>query len=333
MIQKILRVLQKDFKTSRRDFMAAYIIIAPILIAIAIAVFTPGLNDTTVNLAMLESDDASHIEYMEQFAKVELFESVADMEARVEKRDDIAALVPVGESYEIVVQGNEPEAVPGYTKVLEALYQLGATKEETTAELMSFGHTVPPLKTMFVNMMISMTVMLAGMLIAISIVEEKTENTINAVNVTPLTQTGFVIGKSLFGGLTALAGIVIGLFITGYGDINWIMIILVGLSSMILSLVVGFIQGLTSDDLMEAASNVKMLFLPIAGSIAGYELLADKWQWTMYWSPFYWSYKANLLILSKTADWPTVLLCTGMVIALSLVVYFLARPKIREGLS
>ncbi len=265
--------------------------IAPILIAIAITSFTPGLNDTTVNIAMLESDEAEHIEYMEQFAKVELFETVEDMEYRVSKRDDIAALVPEGDGYEIVIQGNEPEVVEGFTKMLQALYELGATKEETTAELMSFGHTVPPLKTMFVNMMISLTVMLAGMLIAISIVEEKTENTINAVNVSPISQTGFVVGKSLFGGLTALIGIIIGLIINGYADINWMMIILVGLSSMILSLVVGFIQGLTSEDLMEAAANVKMLFLPIAGSIAGYELLADKWQWTMYWSPFYWAYK------------------------------------------
>ncbi len=333
MIKKILRVLQKDFKTSRRDFMAMYIMIAPILISIAIAIFTPGLNDTTVNLAMLESDDAEHIEYMEQFAKVELFESADDMESRVQKRDDLAALIPAGDGYEIVLQGNEPEAVENFAVTLQALYELDATKEETTAQLMSFGHTVPPLKTMFVNMMISLTVMLSGMLIAISIVEEKSENTINAVNVTPLTQTGFVIGKSMFGGISSLIGIIAGLLITGYGDINWLMIILVGLSSMILSLVVGFIQGLTSEDLMEAAANVKMLFLPIAGSVAGYELLADKWQWTMYWSPFYWAYKANLLILSKTADWPTVLLCTGMVIALSLVVYFIARPKIREGLS
>ena len=333
MIKKILRVLQKDFKTSRRDFMAMYIMIAPILISIAIAIFTPGLNDTTVNLAMLESDDAEHIEYIEQFAKVELFESADDMESRVQKRDDLAALIPAGDGYEIVLQGNEPEAVENFAVTLQALYELDATKEETTAQLMSFGHTVPPLKTMFVNMMISLTVMLSGMLIAISIVEEKSENTINAVNVTPLTQTGFVIGKSMFGGISSLIGIIAGLLITGYGDINWLMIILVGLSSMILSLVVGFIQGLTSEDLMEAAANVKMLFLPIAGSVAGYELLADKWQWTMYWSPFYWAYKANLLILSKTADWPTVLLCTGMVIALSLVVYFIARPKIREGLS
>ena len=133
MLKKILRVLQKDFKTSRRDFMAVYIMIAPILIAIAIAIFTPGLNDTTVNLAMLESDDAEHIEYMEQFAKVELFESVGDMESRVEKRDDLAALIPVGDNYEILLQGNEPEAVETFAVTLEALYELDATKDRITS--------------------------------------------------------------------------------------------------------------------------------------------------------------------------------------------------------
>ena len=134
-------------------------------------------------------------------------------------------------------------------------------------------------------------------------------------------------------GIIAMVSIVIALLITGYYDINWGMIILVGFTSLLLTFIVGFIQGLASDDVIEAAANVKMIMLPVAGSIAGYELLADKWQWTMYWSPFYWSYKANLLVLSKTADWPTILLCAGMVLILSLAVYFISKPKIRAGLS
>ena len=102
---------------------------------------------------------------------------------------------------------------------------------------------------------------------------------------------------------------------------------------MVLSLIVGFVQGITSKDAMEAATNVKMIFLPVAGSIAVYEFLAPKWQWTVYWSPFYWSYKANQLILNNTADWQTILFCTAMVLILSLAVYFIAKPKIRAGLS
>jgi len=333
MIKKLFIIFKRDFLSARRDAMATYIMVIPLILAVGITLFAPGLNDTTVNLAMLKSDDIEHIEYMEQFSKVELFSSMDELERRVEKRDDIAAIAPTGHSYEIILQGNESEIVEEYAVLLNTLYELGATEEETTAQLISFGRTVPPLKTMLVNMLILMTIMLAGMLIAISIVEEKAENTINALNVTPISQTGFVIGKSLLGGVVAMLGIIGAVLITGFYDINWFMIVLVGLTSMILSLVVGFLQGISSEDIMEAAGSVKLMFLPIAGSIAVYELVADKWQWTMYWSPFYWAYKANTMILSKTADWGTVLLCTAMVIGLSLIVYLVSLPKLRKGLS
>jgi len=333
MIKKIFAIFKRDLLSSRRDFMATYIMVVPLILAVGITLFAPGLNDTTVKLAMLQSDDKEHIEYMEQFSKVELFSSMDELERRVEKRDDIVAIAPTGHSYEIILQGNESELVEEYAIQLNTLYELGATEEETTAQLISFGRTVPPLKTMLVVILISVTIMLAGMLIAMSIVEEKAENTINAINVTPISQTGLIIGKSLLGGTAALLGIIGAVLITGFYDINWLMIVLVGLTSMILSLVVGFLQGLSSADVMEAAGSVKLLFLPIAGSIAGYEFLADKWQWTLYWSPFYWAYKANIMILSKTADWGTVLLSTAMVIGLSLIVYLVSLPKLRKGLS
>jgi ABC-type multidrug transport system permease subunit len=333
MLNKLLVIFRKDFLTARRDAMATYIIVIPLILAVGISFFAPGLNDTTVKLAMLESDDTEHIEYMKQFAQVELFDSLDELERRVKKRDDIAAIAPNGHSYEIVLQGNESEMVEDYVLMLSAYYELGATKDETNAQLLSFGRTVPPLKTKLVNILVLLTIMLAGMLIAMSIVEEKAENTINAINVTPISQTAFVAGKSLFGSTAAMLGIIGAILITGFYDINWFMIIIVGLTSMILSLVIGFLQGLSSEDVMEAAGSVKLLFLPIAGSIAVYEFVADKWQWTMYWSPFYWAYKANTMILSKTADWGTVLLCTGMVVGLSLIVYLVSIPKIRKGLS
>lgn len=332
-MKNILKIFFRDLKTSRRDSMAMLIMVMPLIMAAGILLFIPGLNDTSVNLAMLEDDDLTHIEYMEQFAKVELFETEAEAIARVQKRDDVAAILPKGDGYESVIQGNEPEVVGMYAKSLSALYDLGADADESSATLYSFNRTVPPIKTMLVNMLIQMVIMLAGMLIAISIVGEKADNTINAVNVTPISQTEFVIGKSLMGGIVALVSIILSLLITGYYDINWGMIILVGISSMALSLIVGFVQGLASEDVIEAAGNVKLIMIPVAGSIVGYELLAANWQWTMYWSPFYWAYKANQMVLSKTADWPTVLLCTGMVLVLSLVVFFISKSKIREGLS
>ena len=333
MIGKIIKILQRDFVIATRDSMLMLITVMPLLLAVGIRLFAPGLHDTSVKLAMMESDSSEHIEYMEQYAKVELFADLDELERRIEKRDDIAGLVPKGDRWEIIVQGNENELIEKYAKMLNALYELGSTKENTTAEIYSFGLSVPPLKTKLLNMLIQLIVMMSGMVIAISLVGEKADNTINAINVTPISQTAFIIGKSILGGSIALFGIIASILIVGYYDINWLMIIIIGVCSMILSFIVGFLQGINSEDIMEAAASVKMLMLPIAGSIVGYELLADHWQWTMYWSPFYWAYKANNEILSETAEWSGVLFSLGVIMLISLLIYIVSIPKIRKGLS
>ncbi len=333
MFKKIMAIFGRDILSSTRDAMAVYIMVIPIILAIGITILTPGLNDTTVNIALLNSDDSQHAQFLNQFAKVEEFDSIEEIENRVRKRDDIGGIIPVEEGYEIVLEGNENKAIQDYIAALNALYELEASIEESNTVIKSFGFTVPPLKTKLVNMLIILSVMLSGMLISITIVEEKADNTINAINVTPISQTAFVFGKSLLGGGIVMMSIIISLIITGYYDINWFMILLSGFTSMLLSLIIGFLQGINSKDIMEAAGSVKILMFPMALSIAGYELFSDKWQWTMFWSPFYWAYKANDMILSKHAQWSSVLTSVGLVLIITLLVYVISYPRIRKGLS
>jgi hypothetical protein len=137
----------------------------------------------------------------------------------------------------------------------------------------------------------------------------------------------------MIGVLMPVLGLVVMLYMTGFGDVNIFQILLMLLASSIISVLVGFIEGINNDDVLNAAGNIKILFLPLMGAVAGVELLADKWQKFFYWIPFYWSYKANDMILSKTGSWGTILLYTGFVIALSSVVFAIIAPKIRKGLE
>ncbi len=333
MLNKIIRIFRKDLKITTRDSMLIYIIVIPILMAVGILLFAPGISDSSTKFAMLENDSSEYIEYIQNYAQVELFDSMDELERRVLKRDDVTGIIQNGSSFEVIAEGNEDPSAVIMSETINALYGLGATRENTTAEILSLKKSVPPIKTNLVNMLILLVIMLAGMIISLGIVEEKSDNTISAMNVSPVSQNNFIIGKSLLGGLVALGSIIISLLILGYYDINWFMIILVGLTTMILTMVVGFLQGINSSDVIEAAAGVKMLMLPIAGSIAGYELLSAKWQWTMYWSPFYWSYKANDMILSKNAQWSEILLYSAIVFVLSMVIYFVSIPRIRKGLS
>jgi hypothetical protein len=91
-------------------------------------------------------------------------------------------------------------------------------------------------------------------------------------------------------------------------------------------------MGLTNESFMDAAGSVKMLFLPLAAAVAVAELASDKWQWTVCWIPFYWTYLAADGILSYTSTWGFTLLASGIVFAISALVYVALVPKIKKGL-
>jgi ABC-2 type transport system permease protein len=323
----------RDLKVNLRDFLPLYILVIPVIFGFAINALAPSVNDTTVSLAMLESDNPAKVLYLEQFAKIELFSDLGEVEKRLEERDNIVAVLPEGENSKILAQGNEPEGVLVYAKMLNSFHELDLNVEETTAEFESFGRTEPPLKKMLVNISLLMTSVLAGMLISINIVEEKMDNTISAINVSPLSRAGFVFGKSLMGIFLAVYGSIALLWITGYGNVNVGQTMLAIGAVTLLSVVIGFIQGVVNDDIMNAAAGIKTLFLPIGAAVAAVEVLSDKWQILFYWIPFYWTYKGNEAILSYTATWPQIIFYTTIVLVLSGIVYVILAPKIRAGLT
>jgi len=323
----------RDLKVNLRDFLPLYILVIPVIFGFAINALAPSVNDTTVSLAMLESDDPAKVLYLEQFAKIELFSDLGEVEQRLEERDNIVAVLPEGENSKILAQGNEPEGVLVYAKMLNSFHELDLNVEETTAEFESFGRTEPPLKKMLVNISLLMTSVLGGMLISINIVEEKMDNTVSAINVSPLSRTGFVFGKSLMGIFLAVYGSIALLWITGYGNVNVGQTVIAIGAVTLLSVVIGFIQGVVNDDIMNAAAGIKTLFLPIGAAVAAVEVLSDKWQILFYWIPFYWTYKGNEAILSYTATWPQIIFYTTIVLVLSGIVYVILAPKIRAGLT
>ena len=327
-----LKVFKKDIKIAGRDMLLIYIIIIPVLIAVAIRLLAPGISDHEVRLAMLKGEDPEMLEYVQELASVELFDNEQQIHDRVLKRDDVVAIVYNGSHYDIISEGNED---PGYidnAAHLAALYELGSVKEESTATIYSLQQRVPRVKTMMTNILIEVIIMLAGMIIALGIIDEKNSNTISAVRVSPVSLTQFIVGKCTLGCLFSLISIVLCLLILGYTHINWLMLMLSCLCTMIIAGAFGLLQGVISSDIIEAAAGVKMMMLPILAAILIYQLVSEKWQWTMYWNPFYWSYKANNMILSGTANWGEVLLWSGLVLVITLLVLRSMKPKIEQGL-
>lgn len=333
MLGKIWAIFMRDLRVNLRDFIALYILVFPIILGFGIVFLAPSVNDTTVNLAMLEGENPEQVEYLEQFANIELFADVDAVNRRLEERDNIVAILPEGDGYFIQTQGNEPESVPTFVRTLVTLYDFDVQVEDTTASLETFGRTEPPLKKMLVNTSILMISMLGGMMISINIVEEKGDNTVSAINVSPIPRVAFILGKSMMGIFLSVYGAIALLLITGYNDVNFGQVLLAILSVTVISIMIGFIQGLNSEDVMDAAGGIKLLFLPIIAAVAAKELLSESWQVVAYWIPFYWTYVGNDAILSYTATWSQIILYTVIVLGLSAAVYVYLAPKIQKGLA
>lgn len=334
MIRKILLIFQRDLKISVRNFMTLYILVVPVIFAVIINVFSPGINDTTVEIVLLEGENPEQIEYFKQFAKVELLDTLEEIEDRVRKRDNIIGVLPDGsDEYFILNQGNEPDYIVDYVRNLTAFDHYGIGTEDSTAEIVDYGKDIPPLKKIMVNTAIIFTSILGGMIIALNIVEEKTDNTISAIHLSPVSRMGYIAGKSLMGVFVPVVSTFLILVITGFRSINFFHAFLMIATSCIISILIGFIEGINNDDVMNAAGNMKMLFLPLFGCIAGEELLADKWQVLFYWIPFYWTYKGNDLVLSNSGSWLDIIKYSGIVLGISVFVFLALAPRIRKGLE
>ena len=143
----------------------------------------------------------------------------------------------------------------------------------------------------------------------------------------------FVFGKSIMGLLLPIYGTVVIVIVTGFSGINWGMLALIVLSTSIITMLVGFIQGLINDDVINAAASVKMMFLPLAAGPVAIEMLADKWQWLFYWNPFYWSYKGAKEVFAYEAEWGNIIMYTGIILVISALIYLYLAPKIKKGLE
>jgi ABC-type Na+ efflux pump permease subunit len=333
MIKRIFALFLRDLKVNTREFLSLYILIVPVILAIGINLLAPGINDTTVDLALIEDDNQEMVAYLEQFANIELVEDEEALIKRVEKRDQMIGIVPDDTGYHILAQGNEDDMVIQYAKMVKTYFDLDVSIEETNAVLYDFGKTVPPLKTKLVNGMLLMISVLAGMIISVNIIEEKGDNTISAIHLTPVSRLEYILGKSVIGVFMVIYGSIAMVLITGYNEINIIQLLLGIFSVTLLSMLIGFIEGIKNDDVMSAAGSVKMMFLPIGAAVVAIEILSDKWQILFYWIPFYWTYKGNAAILTGEATWSQILLYTGIVVVLCSAVFALLAPQVKKGLE
>lgn len=330
-MKKILAIVKRDIKSGMRDWLIVYLSLAPFLIALILRTLVPSVGDTTVNVVTLTDDPI--VSAIESFVNLETVNTLALLEARVKKMDDVFGIVSKENGYELITQGNERE---GSKEMLSRiLYRISYPDMDTGIDVFfsDVGWEISPLKLHGGNLLMIFTTVFGGMFIVLNLVDEKMYNTLKAINVAPISRTQLVVGKALLGFLLPIIGTIGAALILGFKDLHLGMFITSIFSISLISVIIGFSIGVVNSEPIAAVASMKMIFVPVLASIFGAMFLSENWQWVLYWSPFYWAYDSTHAILLNEGTWAQILRNSIIILGLTGLTFYGLRKRIREGLN
>jgi ABC-2 type transport system permease protein len=333
MLKKILAVTGRDLKSGLRDTMILYILIAPILLAVILKGMVPSVGSSIVHMAVDDSVSSEVVQYLEEHGKVERFDSADAMMKRIQAIDDIFGIQQDGETFKIIREGNETEGVEILLQEILNAYANQDLDIPVLVRVSDVGWKLPPLKQYGADFIVVFMSVFGGMIILMNLVEEKAANTLSAMNVTPISRVGFVIGKGLLGLIIPIFHAFAVLLILEFEGLNYAMVSVVVASIALISVIIGFTIGVMNDNVISAAASMKALFIPILASVFGAIFLADKWHPLLYWSPFYWAYDSINRIILQEATWGIVLRNSGIILVITAAVFALLSKRIARGLN
>lgn len=333
MLSKVFRILQRDIKSGMRDYMVLYIIIFPFILAFILKMMTTSVGSITVNIAVDNTISEDMILYLEDYSKVEIFDSNSKMIERVQRTDDIFGITMIDGNYTVYQQGNETQGTVEILDLIVTSYENQDLEVPIDVRISDIDWKLSPLKQYGGSLLAIFMSVLGGMVILINLIEEKTEKTLTAINVSPTKRSEFVIGKGLMGFILPIFHSIGMLLLLNFGRIDYFMVLVTTMSIALISVVIGFSIGVTNDNILAGISSLKMMFLPVLGSIFGAIFLNVKWHPFLYWSPFYWAFKSMDAIILKEATWGMILVNSGIIMGISLLVFAGLSKKISRGLN
>lgn len=331
-MNRIWSIFRRDIKSSIREFLLLYIILAPIIIAIGLRFFIPSVNAISFQFALDKNMTAATIEEFEKYGDVELLDGRAAIEKRVAKVDDlIGVLQKQDNGYIVISQGNEKESSKYIVhQIIDSLDSKDARGNIIFSDM---GAKISSVTVYGASSVILMAIILGGMVIGLNIIEEKEARTMSALSVTPMRRLEFIAGKSLTGFLLPLIEAIFVVWILNLKDVSIPMLLAMTLFSSFITVIFGFLIGVLSSNQIAGIANMKFLLLFVSASFIGAVVLPVKSQIYLYWSPLYWSTIGLIKVITNTATWMQIAQYSLCIAGLTALIFALSVGRIRKGLT
>jgi len=327
MLKRIINLLAKDLAYSKRESMLIYSIVSMLVIAIGTLFFLPSLEQMDMRIAVDESVPQEVARQMEAYGKVERYPDYDRLRQRVLAFDDVPGIYCSGGEYVVLLEGNEENYVrqlPGI--ILDRLLH-GEDLVELSA--ISLGREKSPVREYTTMFFLMSTFLAGGMLIGWSIVDDRQSGTIRALAVSPINVFEYMIAKSALGLVVmATLTLVVATILLGPAAINYPLLLIWVLSSWGVTIAIGFLIGLFSNNLITAVAMIKVIGLFITGVTMGTLFLPERLKWLLYVFPNYWSAEGFNRLFIRT-DLPLAPInVTAAVFSLGLVALLVSRFEV-----
>lgn len=261
-MKNILLIFRRDLKASLRDAMVVYILVIPFLIALVLNLLTTSTAGAALRVVVDPTVDQAVTDHLETMARVERAGDRASLERRVRDLDDVYGLSQSDGRMLILRQGNEKVPLEEVLKLALDTKDQAVLSGAVGVRVSDIGWRLSPVKQYGGSLLAVFVTVFGAMVLMIHLVEEKQENTLAAMNVTPVKRWEYVAGKSLLGFLLPVVHVLAILVILNYGAINYAMALVITLALVLITVTTGFAIGVKTDNVIVAISALKMMFFP-----------------------------------------------------------------------
>ncbi|MFC2090000.1 ABC transporter permease [Bacteroidota bacterium] len=348
-MKQIIQVFIADFRMNLKYWMGAYMVVVPMAILIILRFFIPSMESTKTTLAVVVEGEYAVsqeiIDVLDPFAKIKYYPSIEAMEQKLKGIGSVEGLYWNPETKKFI---SVLEKSPKDNKVFSVTGQIirqhfHQLENEDAEPIVTFSAGVPeelsgrslisPVASMGGSVFFVFMIIISGFIIGLGIVNDKENGTDRAILASPVTKTEYFIGRSIFPIALILVYTIIALAVLGLMDVNIGQVYSMTVISLGVTMLFGLLLGALASNENEAIGVGKLLSWVVMMAILGGTLLPDKWQWVVWWAPFYWIYNMMESIFTNTAEWSILAWKSAVTLALTAAFFILLRKKIIKGLS
>lgn len=304
MFKRIGNMLAKDLLYSIRESILVYSVSAMLVLAVGTLLFLPSLEQMEATIAVDNSVPPEVVRELEAYGRVEQYASYESLQERVLAFDDVPGIYFSGGDYVVLLEGNEEDyilALPGV--ILDYILM---EKKVVDLSTISLGRERSPVREYTAMFFLMSMFLIGGMFIGLSIIDDRQSGTIRALAVSPINVLEYMIAKSALGLVLVVASsLVVATILLGPAGINYPLLLIWIVSSLGVTILIGFLIGLISNNVIAAIAMIKVMALFIVGVTLAFLFMPDHLKWLLYIFPNYWSVEGFNRLFIQT-DLPLV---------------------------